>query len=290
MKTLPDSLINGSVEGLEQLPTDTLTAPLVKEPVRPLLDSLWGGFLELPDTLQRSAESLQITALEAFGPASRLVVATREVLPFRESLTDHPIFQGIILLLAVAYALMVCAHLHEIVAGFDRIRSGEVRPGGNSQAVHTSAIIGLLLVAALAVRLCEGGLGEIYGTMSLLLAALTACVGITLFQCGLLLLIGRTVLMSDLAEAVVGLKILHYSVGTLILTPFMLLLLLCPPERGIGWFVLLLVMGGIVILHFAKETFRLFMAKKVSILHWFLYLCTVECFPISLVWLLAVRW
>ncbi|HBB12318.1 MAG TPA: hypothetical protein DCZ70_09715, partial [Alistipes sp.] len=26
-----------------------------------------------------------------------------------------------------------------------------------------------------------------------------------------------------------------------------------------------------------------------SILHWFLYLCTVEVFPVSLLWLLAVR-
>lgn len=291
MKPAIDSLVTHSSDNLTAPMNDSLEALRpAAEPLRPVLDSLWGRYTEAADTLQQGARSLEITALEAFGPEARLVAAGREVLPYSESVTDHPIFQGILLLLAAAYALMVCAHLHEIVGSFVRQRNDEGRPTPPSQAIHTSAIIGLLLMAAFVVRLCEGTLSELYGTMTLLVASLGACVGVVLFQSGLLQLIGRIVLMRDLTEGIIALKVLHFSVGTLLLTPPVLLLLLCPPGEGWGWLFLLALMGGMVIFLFIKETFKLFLAKKVSIFHWFLYLCTVECFPISLVWLLAVRW
>ena len=38
-----------------------------------------------------------------------------------------------------------------------------------------------------------------------------------------------------------------------------------------------------------QGTLNLFLSKKISILHWILYLCTVEIFPISLIGLLAAR-
>lgn len=291
MKPALDSLGTMASDSLSASAGDSLsTLQPATEPLRPVLDSLWGRFAEAADSLQSGARNLEISALEAFGPEARLVATGREALPYSESLTDHPIFQGILLLLAAAYALMVCAHLHEIVGSFVRQRNDEGRPTPPSQAIHTSAIIGLLLTAAFVVRLCEGSLGSLYGTMTLLLAALGACIGVLLFQCGLIQLIGRIVLMRDLAEGVIALKILHFSVGTLLMTPPILLLLLCPPGEGLGWLFLITLMGGMVIFLFIKETFKLFLAKKVSIFHWFLYLCTVECFPISLVWLLAVRW
>ncbi len=37
------------------------------------------------------------------------------------------------------------------------------------------------------------------------------------------------------------------------------------------------------------RTFLLFNAQKISILHWILYLCTVEIFPLTLLWALFVR-
>ena len=40
---------------------------------------------------------------------------------------------------------------------------------------------------------------------------------------------------------------------------------------------------------YLKESLNLFISKKISILHWFLYLCTVEIFPVSLLWLSLVR-
>ncbi|MBQ5352799.1 MAG: DUF4271 domain-containing protein, partial [Alistipes sp.] len=33
---------------------------------------------------------------------------------------------------------------------------------------------------------------------------------------------------------------------------------------------------------FVKETFLFFVSQKISILHWILYLCALEIFPLSL--------
>jgi len=62
-------------------------------------------------------------------------------------------------------------------------------------------------------------------------------------------------------------------------------------EQGTGgvWFCIIAVELAAAAALYLKETLNLFLSKKVSILHWFLYLCTVEVFPVSLLWLLAVR-
>ncbi len=289
MRTIVDTLTSNPVDRLSPVGGDTLREA-VSLPSRPLLDSLWGSFTTQADTLGRHAANTEITAHEAFGPLSESVITLRETVPSIASLTDHPIFQGIVLLLAVAYVLMLCAHLPDMVAYLARLRSGEVRSGGPTRALHTAVVIGLLLLAAWVVRLCEGGLGTLYGTMPLLVAALSACVGVALFQCGTLYLIGRIVLMHELTTGLIGLKVLCLSVGTLATAPFVLLQILCPPNTGMGWFWGAVGVVGLVVLIFLKESFMLFVTKKVSILHWILYLCAVECLPISFVWLLAVRW
>ena len=49
------------------------------------------------------------------------------------------------------------------------------------------------------------------------------------------------------------------------------------------------ILGGALLLLYLKESLMLFLSKKISILHWFLYLCAVEIFPVSFVWLSLTR-
>ncbi|EKC70870.1 hypothetical protein LEA_07560, partial [human gut metagenome] len=51
----------------------------------------------------------------------------------------------------------------------------------------------------------------------------------------------------------------------------------------------ILILGGALLLLYLKESLMLFLSKKISILHWFLYLCAVEIFPVSFVWLSLTR-
>lgn len=295
--TIVDTLTAPVVAAAERADTlaaaaeaDTLLRPNALQAIEQLADMP----VQTADTLA-AAEPFDpvLTAEQAFGAASELVAGTVAGTPFTEALTDHPLFQGIVLLLAVAYMLMICAHFHDIVGLFSRHHSDYVREGGGAigtdGSAQTAAVIGLLMTAVLAVRFAEGVPGAGYGTMGLLMTALLAVFGILFFQCGALHLIGRITLSTDLTQALVHFKVLFFGLITVAAMPTALLLALCPPGEGRFWLYATLLLAGTVAILFLKESFTLFLAKKVSILHWILYLCAVECFPISLVWLLATR-
>ena len=76
---------------------------------------------------------------------------------------------------------------------------------------------------------------------------------------------------------------------TLIATPFLALWLLAPAGEGKIWFWVIIIELVVSLILYLQETLSLFISKKISILHWFLYLCGVEIFPISLLILLTVR-
>ncbi len=289
----PDSLLSGvdslhiapsTVDSLMERATDTL----------PAFASLEGWMEEQMNPLWRQIDTLPaepfnpfLSVEEAYGPFSELVSDLQPLLPFRELLTNHPIFQGIVLLLSIAYSLLICAHLNEVVALIRR--PGEERPMA-SRAIYTAVTIGLLLLSTLVVRLVEGN-GFLYDdTVTLLISSLGASLAVILFQLITLYLIGQITITRELIRNLMHTKVLLFALGTILSTPVALLTLFTPPEEGVGWLLLLAGMGILVFLLFIKESFQLFLAKKISILHWFLYLCTVEFFPISLVILLAIRW
>lgn len=263
-----------------------------EEVLSPLWESPFSVLNSLPDCVAITSPTINphLTAEEAFGSLSELVAREQEVLPFVEQLTDHPIFQGIILLLLAAYALMVCGHLFDFLALFSRNGDRDLRGGASIRALQTSAIIGLLLVVALIVRLCEGGPFASLGSMTLMLSALGCVTLLLLLQSGVMLLIGQVTLTRDLSGELIRQKILLFGLGSLLASPALILLLLTPTEAGKGWLGWTLLVGFSVVILFLKESFVLFMRKKISILHWFLYLCAVECFPVSLIWLLLIRW
>jgi len=276
------------------------TAAAFAERIFPAADSLLAipsatPAAEAADTLAEAVPfDPTLTVEQAFGAASELAAGETAVQPFLETLTDHPIFQGFVLLLAIAYMLMICAHLHDITGllsrkNSDYMREGEGHSPGGGGSIQTAATVGLLMAAAVAVHLCETSPVKACGTMGVLLSILAALFGITLFQCGLLAFIGRLTLTRDLTRAIIHFKVLFFSLATILAMPPALLLVLCPPGEGDLWFYGTVLLAGIVLFLFLKESFTLFLAKKISILHWFLYLCIVECFPVSLVWLLATR-
>lgn len=288
MMQFADSLTTTLAAAAERF--DSLPAvPAADLPCAVPADSLFRVAAEL------SAEPFDpvLTAEQTFGSASELVAGGVAGTPFAEALTDHPVFQGIVLLLAVAYMLMICAHFYDIADIFPHRRNNYAREGAgtlvNERFVQTAAVIGLLMAAVLVVRFAEGTPGAVYGTMGLLLSALAAVFGITLFQFGALYLIGRITLSSDLTRAIIYFKVLYFGMMAIAVIPSALLLIFCPPGEGRLWSWVVMVLSGTVVILFLKESLLLFLSKKISILHWFLYLCTVECFPVSLVWLLATR-
>lgn len=301
MMPTPDSLVRSAAPladtllhrgGADSLAVDSLaTAPL--RDTLPSYASLDGVLEERMHDLLEPIDTLQVpfnphlTLQEAYGPLSELVVADRGVIPFRELLTDHPLYQGIVLLLAVAYALLICAHLNEVIGLVGKRSEG--RPAA-PRATYTVVVIGLLLISTLVVRLVEEGGSLYYETLPILVSTFVAGLVTILFQSVILYLIGRITIQRELMRNLMQAKTLIFVLGTVACMPPALMLLFTPPGMGLGWFWLLALMAILLFFFFLKESFQLFIAKKISILHWFLYLCAVECFPISLMVLLAIRW
>ena len=68
-----------------------------------------------------------------------------------------------------------------------------------------------------------------------------------------------------------------------------LLSVLCPPGSGMGWIYLIFTLIAAAVLMYLREAHALFVAKKISNLHWFLYLCTIETAPIAFAVLMLIK-
>lgn len=108
-------------------------------------------------------------------------------------------------------------------------------------------------------------------------------------QNALLALTGTITVSRPLTSALGRVRSIYFRLATVILTPVLLLWALAPAESSRPFEVTIVLGVLFVALAFLRETFLLFVSKKLSIYHWILYLCTVEAFPVSLVCLLAVR-
>lgn len=121
-----------------------------------------------------------------------------------------------------------------------------------------------------------------------LLASLAA-LGVAAYQAIAVRLAGTLTLSQPFIAQLMLLKRTYFALGVVLISPPLLLFALCPQGTGGVWFCIVAIELTAAAVLYLKETLNLFLSKKVSILHWFLYLCTVEVFPISLLWLLAVR-
>lgn len=287
---------------------------------QPLLDSLGRA---VPDSLQLfGADSLFLagvpepnplyrpaTAKEVFGNFSVAVVPTpvfhKE--PVRP-LTGNPFFEGFVLLLAAAYAMLLYRHIGDVQlllyrVSHDRASSERLMedPGGNTltRFLKISSVIGLLFIGVAAARYAETFIApdllwqlpplppQAVAAVSLLFAALWAL--IAAYQSLVLRTATTVTLTRPFMNQLWLLKRTYFALAVIIATPPLLLFALCPPDTGRLWLGLSLLESAVTAVLYVRETLHLFLSKKVPILHWFLYLCAVEIFPFSLLALMAVR-
>lgn len=114
-------------------------------------------------------------------------------------------------------------------------------------------------------------------------AAVTAVTAaIALYQW---LLLSATAFVADGRDFIATLlyiKKVYFVAVAIFIAPVVLLSALSPEAGGTGFYILAaecLILSFL----FLKETFMLFIRKKVPIFQWFLYLCTVEAFPLTLI-------
>lgn len=221
------------------------------------------------------------------------------------TLTGNPVFQGFVLLLAVTYATLLYRNLGDIRLLLTRVSreraTGErltEDPGGSGfpRFLNIATTIGMLFMGVMAVKygdsLMPGRLNELLShgaVLALSLLATLACAGVVLFQLAAVRLAGAVTLSQPFISQVVLLKRTYFTLAVIITSPVLLLFALCPRGTGSVWFFIIVIQLAVTAILYLREVLNLFISKKISILHWILYLCIVEVFPVSLLWLLVAR-
>lgn len=295
--TAADSTAGGPVPAADSVAADSVAADSAAEAALPR------NYEPVPMT---AAEPWRdVAPEELFGAASTLHSPGGAPVPATPTLTDNAVFQGFVLLLAATFAMLLHRHACDIRLLLGRIshdRASGKRlmedPGGSGMArfLHISTAIGILFVGVLVVKygdtLLRPSLLEALPREAVLALSLVASllfIGVILYQQLLLRLAGTVTVSQQLIAQLLLLKRTYFVLMVIVSSPALLLFALCP--RGTGGFWFSLIIAGFVLSAalYLRESLHLFLSKKISILHWILYLCTVELFPVSLLWIMAGR-
>ena len=220
------------------------------------------------------------------------------------ALTDSPLFQLLVLGLAAAYLLLLYRNLTDVYAlwgmtSIDRAKSSRIlqTEGSNyTHFLHAMLALGIPVAGVAAVRLLALALpATLAANVSPHLSAPLAGVAAALLllvagvQVAALRIAGEVTLTQPFVGNLLHLKRIYAALAAVAVSPPLLLWVLCTGDSGKWLFYLILCESVILTILYLKESLALFISKKISILHWFLYLCIVEIFPVSLLWLLLVR-
>lgn len=243
-----------------------------------------------------------ISAQEMFGAASELVVEQGNgVLSGIASLgTMYQIATGVVALLFIFimvryFDLVRYLLLSTVSKRIDRsdihIYSAEI----NNIEIVTS-LAGISLISLLMMRFTVTD--TIQSRLSPLLHLPAWGVGALSFASILLMLFGERITLlaigavsgrNSACNSIWHIKLLHFSIAIILLSPLLILALLTEGRVAqIALFSSVAVCSVSLIL-FVKETFSLFRAQRFSIFHWILYLCALEIFPLSLLLAPIVR-
>lgn len=268
-------------------------APLAQESAEEAYYPMKGlfGFM---DRLDRP-----VTAEDVFGPRTRLVAEVGCGQPSALSVgsgridTASPFFQGFVLLVAVFF-VMLAANRRQEIGLLVADSSTDERLYENRKNV--AGLLGFLIVAGwmsvvvVIIRLLaetDGWTMDMAWKIPLAVAAVSLA---GIYKWLVLTVSGRLVLQDELTHKLILLHALCMGRIALYGLPFALFYALSPAGAGQWW----LRLWGIICIFravlFVGRSLSLFLVKKISILHWILYLCTVEVFPVTLLVLLVNRY
>ena len=245
------------------------------------------------------------TAQAVFGRESVTAVPGPVTVTPDDTLIENAVFQGFVLLLAATYGTLLYRNLSDVRALIGRVSRDTATgqrlaegPGGSgfSRFLNVTTAIGMLFMGVVVVKYGDALMPQRLVAMlphgavlAMSLFATAACTAVAAFQLLATRLIGALTLSQPFTSQLVLLKRTYFALAVIVTSPMLLLFALCPRGTGGIWFTVIVAELAITAMLYFRETLNLFLSKKISILHWFLYLCTVEIFPISLLWLLTAR-
>lgn len=237
-----------------------------------------------------------ITPEQAFGNCS--TIATESCTAIADTLHYGALFQIAVLVIGFVYTFVIVRYWDFLryfiisALGFHQ-GSGDkahINPGEQTNIEVVMIILGVITLSLCALRgfglwgqTALAGIADSAAVWVVVLTVLAAITVMLIYQYGVVFLSASVCERSDIGRALIGIKSLYLAVGFVATIPFGILFLLWQSAPSI-----VAIIGGglcalIALIIFVKETFLFFVGQKISILHWFLYLCALEIFPMSLI-------
>ncbi|MCH5330486.1 MAG: DUF4271 domain-containing protein [Alistipes sp.] len=214
-----------------------------------------------------------------------------------QSVSDEPAFQllAVVLLFCIALLLSHRYELRALISGLGRSfaedfdSSRKLTPLTNG-FFNIAALTGVVAITLVMVKysmlwLPEEALRDIdpvWAVPAAAAAVLAAVSAVTLYEWTVIKAAGFIGGSRDFADTLLYVKRACFSLAALMLSP---VILLSAPAAGHSrmWLYTIATECIILLLIFLKETLLLFVRKKIPIFQWFLYLCAVEAFPLTLI-------
>lgn len=231
-----------------------------------------------------------------FGPVSRVVNQMSQ-----DPAADFSIFSTTynctILFLIVLFCLVV-RNNWSIVAGNIASVFGSARLNRSDLKVHNIQksyvdfwliLLGVICASFFIVRYIVINDIPILSTVScsrlpwlVPLALLLGVSAVAAIEAAMLLITGILTLNFDVCLALLSLKRTLFAITQFVVFPFMIGFLLTEGMIAKIMIVLSVVASLFCVFVFLRATFSFFRTHRISIFLWFLYLCTLEIFPVSL--------
>ena len=238
-------------------------------------------------------DSLAVGLVEVFGDKAHLLPAyATEAGSVAGVVTSHPFYHILSLVLLGLWALLLYSYRSEVpmflrsVVMTKNVTSDEANPIFAS-LMRMAQQLALVIVALLAVRIVEREFSPLpewveRWNATLVVALFVVVSLLVLLQNLALRIIGMVCGAHDFTHEAITVKNLFIgSWGLIVALPTLLLLLNhTVAETFVLHFITFLTI--LALLTYTFKSFLLFRRAKISILIWFLYLCTVEALPITL--------
>lgn len=253
----------------------------------------------LVDTLTTVVATPAVQPTELFGPEAVVVArdVAGELAPFAP--TENPVMAIALIAIFIAYVISLCSsgsqigQMLKIAAGNNLgIRIADELSYLYTRATRNLRLLGVAVLSAAVVKWLDMngivGVGNIGPLLMFPLIVVAIC-AVWLYQSALTRGICTLVRRDDVATALLLLGETTMALTTLFGTPVVLLFAANTGTTTEAFGIATIAVASIALLLFVLKSLIFFVEQKISILLWFLYLCTAILIPIGIVATLVVR-
>lgn len=301
---LPDS---AAMEGADQVATPETFERIVLgwQRARDLYhDSTVEDVMGVGSTLDVTAVPLeQVPQTEAIGPvtdyASEVMLSTAGW--WEPSMWVSVLYNLLVVGMLLYYLYCICRYWDDICALFESVFTRKVGSASRAgERLRSDIFYGSLgklfmlgacsLGVLTALATAQAGYGLPSNDMLYLpFAVIISFLLIVVVQYIVLGMVGIvTHSMGDVA-LFMRIRLTYFVLATILTSPILLMAFIAAPTASGVWLAFGCVAAVVALVFFVRESVGFFISKKVSILHWILYLCTVEILPFSLLWQTVIR-